>query len=177
MILYHGSNTEIDTIELGKCKPFKDFGPGFYTTPLHEQALSMARRTVRIFGNGKPSTTEFFCNDDLFNKSVEKSSAGMLKIKQFDEPNNEWARFVINNRNKRFAQFQSPECNADCKYDIVIGPVANDDITALVDVYLSGILSDEALIRELSFRELSIQYSFHTEKSINFLKKTGVYYG
>ena len=26
MILYHGSNVEIDTIDLGKCRPYKDFG-------------------------------------------------------------------------------------------------------------------------------------------------------
>jgi len=50
MILYHGSNIEIDKIDLGKCKPFKDFGPGFYTTPLESQALAMAKRTIRIYG-------------------------------------------------------------------------------------------------------------------------------
>jgi len=177
MILYHGSNTEINTIDLSKCKPFKDFGPGFYTTPLHEQALAMARRTVRIFGEGKPSITEFFCDDDLFDVSVEKSTSAILKIKRFNEPSNEWARFVINNRNKKFTHLKNPDCNMDSKYDIVIGPVADDDITALVDVYLSGILSDEALTRELSFRELSIQFSFHTENSITHLQKTGVNYG
>jgi len=46
MILYHGSNTEIVKIELDKCRPFKDFGRGFYTTPLKEQAWAMAKRTV-----------------------------------------------------------------------------------------------------------------------------------
>ena len=177
MILYHGSNTEIGIIDLTKCKPFKDFGPGFYTTHLKEQALSMARRTVRIYGEGKPCLTEFSCEDVFFSDSSKKSMPELLNIKRFNEPNNEWARFVINNRNKKFAHIQSPDCNIDCKYDIVIGPVANDDITALVDVYLSGILSDEALARELSFRELSIQFSFHTEKSIKYLRKTGVYNG
>jgi hypothetical protein len=33
MILYHGSNIGIERIELDKCRPFKDFGRGFYTTP------------------------------------------------------------------------------------------------------------------------------------------------
>ncbi|WP_301745184.1 DUF3990 domain-containing protein, partial [uncultured Duncaniella sp.] len=26
MILYHGSNIAIETIDLGKCRPYKDFG-------------------------------------------------------------------------------------------------------------------------------------------------------
>ena len=177
MILYHGSNIEIEKIDLSKCKPFKDFGCGFYTTPIREQALSMARRTVRIFGKGKPCITEFLCDDTHFNYSTGNHAPELLNIKRFDEPCTEWARFVINNRNPEFTNIQSQDCNVDCKYDIVIGPVANDDITALINVYLSGILSDEALTKELSFRELSIQFSFHTEKSITCLRKTGAFYG
>ena len=38
MKLYHGSNTEINSIELSKCRPYKDFGRGFYLTTLPEQA-------------------------------------------------------------------------------------------------------------------------------------------
>ena len=40
----------------------------------------------------------------------------------------EWATFVMNNRNRRFHDFASPNCNLDNKYDIVIGPIANDDM-------------------------------------------------
>ena len=169
MILYHGSNMEIEKVNLGKCKPFKDFGCGFYTTPLQEQAVRMAVRTVRIYREGKPCVTEFFLDDVHLTSPV-------LNIKQFKEPGNEWAKFVINNRNHSFSDIQNQCCNIDNKYDIVIGPVANDDITALIDVYLSGILSDEALTRELTFRDLSIQVSFHTEKSLTYLQTTGAYY-
>jgi hypothetical protein len=169
MILYHGSNMKIEKIDLGKCKPFKDFGRGFYTTTLREQAVSMAKRTVRIYREGKPCVTEFFLDDTHLTSMA-------LNIKQFKEPGNEWAKFVINNRNHLFSDIHNPCCNIDDKYDIVIGPVANDDITALIDVYLSGILSDEALTRELTFRDLSIQVSFHTEKSITYLQKTEAYY-
>ncbi|MCL2066831.1 MAG: DUF3990 domain-containing protein [Treponema sp.] len=179
MILYHGSNIEIEKVELSKCKPFKDFGCAFYTTPSREQALSMAKRTVRIYGEGKPIITEFTFDDSIFDLSTKDPTTGMfnVKVKQLKEPTADWARFVINNRNPRFTGAPNQENNADSKYDIVIGPVANDDITALIDVYLSGILSDEALTKELTFRELSMQFSFHTEKSIKHLLKTGVFYG
>ena len=170
MILYHGSNMEIVQIDLKKCRPFKDFGAGFYTTSIKEQAWAMARRTTRIYKEGTPCLTEFF-----FNETALASSG--YKIKRFPAPGIEWARFVINNRNTDFKEFTSLECNTDCKYDIVTGPVANDDITALIDVYMSGILSDDALIKELTFRELSDQVSFHTETSITCLQKTGVSYG
>ena len=30
MKLYHGSNTKIDSINLAMCRPYKDFGTGFY---------------------------------------------------------------------------------------------------------------------------------------------------
>lgn len=32
MILYHGTNCSIDKIDLNKCRPYKDFGKGFYLT-------------------------------------------------------------------------------------------------------------------------------------------------
>ncbi|WP_428863329.1 DUF3990 domain-containing protein [Clostridium sediminicola] len=36
MKLYHGSNTIITTIDLEKCRPYKDFGKGFYCTGIKE---------------------------------------------------------------------------------------------------------------------------------------------
>jgi hypothetical protein len=170
VILYHGSNIVIERIELGKCRPFKDFGRGFYTTTLKEQAFTMAKRTVRIYKEGAPCVTEFFLDDAVLDDA-------RFCVQRFKEPNLKWARFVVNNRNHGFRDSASPECNADAKYDIVTGPVANDDITALMNIYLAGILSNEALAKELTFRELSEQVSFHTERSVACLQKTGAYYG
>jgi hypothetical protein len=169
MILYHGSNIEIEKIDLNKCRPHKDFGRGFYTTSLREQALAMAKRTVRIYGEGTPCVTEFYF-DDVVLKDTR------FNIKRFEKPNLEWAKFVVNNRNHNFKDFTSFECNTDGKYDIVTGHVANDDITALMNVYLAGILSDEALIKELMFRELSEQVSFHTERATACLQKKEVHH-
>lgn len=42
MKLYHGSNTAIARIDLARCKPYKDFGQGFYLTEIEEQAVQMA---------------------------------------------------------------------------------------------------------------------------------------
>ena len=49
MKLFHGSNSEITAIDFARCKPYKDFGCGFYLTEIEEQALQMARRTWRAY--------------------------------------------------------------------------------------------------------------------------------
>ena len=51
MRLYHGSNTDIKEINLAMCRPYKDFGQGFYLTVMKEQAEKMANRVARIYGN------------------------------------------------------------------------------------------------------------------------------
>ena len=43
MILFHGSNTDIKSINLAMCRPYKDFGRGFYLTEIKDQALKMAK--------------------------------------------------------------------------------------------------------------------------------------
>ena len=110
MILYHGSNMAIDTIDLDKCRPYKDFGKGFYLTDIQEQAQRMAARTARMF-KGDPTLTAF--EFDL--KEVMRASG--LKVRIFEKPDREWAKFVMSNRDINTVQ----PCH---DYDIVIGPVA-----------------------------------------------------
>ncbi|MDR1470677.1 MAG: DUF3990 domain-containing protein [Spirochaetaceae bacterium] len=124
MKLFHGSNREISGIHWGKCRPFKDFGKGFYTTPFQNQAWAMARRTVKICGNGTPWVTEFFFDENI----LKDDKDGALNVRKFDKPGNEWALFVTDNRNRKLHDYQSPECNGDGKYDIVTGPVANMEL-------------------------------------------------
>lgn len=58
MKLYHGSNIAIERIDFARCKPYKDFGQGFYLTEIEEQAIQMARRTAAIYG-GEPVVSAF----------------------------------------------------------------------------------------------------------------------
>ena len=76
MMLYHGSNVNIEVIDLAKCKPFKDFGSGFYLTELADQAQLMAHRTAKIFG-GEPVVTLF---------EVDEQQFEWLRVKRFEEP-------------------------------------------------------------------------------------------
>jgi hypothetical protein len=49
MIVYHGSNIIIENIDLNKCRPYKDFGKGFYCTTIKSQAELMAKRVAAIY--------------------------------------------------------------------------------------------------------------------------------
>jgi hypothetical protein len=87
MILYHGSNIEIETIDLSKSKPNKDFGKAFYLSEEMQQAKEMAAFTVDRFG-GKPIITSF-----EFDKSLLRDR--QLKVKTYDGYSREWAEFIF----------------------------------------------------------------------------------
>jgi hypothetical protein len=153
MILYHGSNTEISKIDLEMCKPYKDFGKAFYLTTILQQAKEMAEKVAERFG-GMPvvNTYEF---DEKF--------ASDLRVKTFSNANQEWAEFVMKNRNRNSAIMDD--------YDLIVGPVANDDIAMLFRTFSSGFISIDALVQGLEYRKLNNQYAFKTEKAIALLQK------
>lgn len=153
MKLYHGSNTKIEKIDLSKCKPYKDFGQGFYLTEIREQAEKMASRTAHIY-KGEPVVTRF---------EFDESALATLSVKIFDEPNEEWALFVLANRSK---ENQQPTHS----FDIVIGPVADDDIAQLFRNFNDGYINLAMLVEGLKYKKISSQYFFHTETAIKYLK-------
>jgi hypothetical protein len=50
MKLYHGSNADIETIDLTRGLRHKDFGKGFYVTSDKSTAIRMAQKKARLFG-------------------------------------------------------------------------------------------------------------------------------
>jgi hypothetical protein len=162
MILYHGSNVKIAEVDLDKCRPFKDFGKGFYVTEIQAQAYQMAQRVARLYG-GSPVVSKFTLDSDVYD---DKN----LRIQSFEKPTRDWALFVINNRDRNFADITNPLCNQDNKYDMVFGAVANDDITYLFRTFRNGLIDIDALLRGLEHKKLTNQYSFHTARALTYLK-------
>ena len=149
------------------CRPYKDFGKGFYLTDIKEQAEKMAVRVSKIYG-GSPVVNIFEIQDDF--RKIES-----LKIKDFGlETTEEWAKFVMNNRNRTFTNLKDTLCNKDNKYDIVIGPVVDDNMALLFRQYENEIFDFETLLKGMIYKKTSSQYSFHTEKSIKLLRKVGI---
>jgi hypothetical protein len=133
---------------------------------MEDQAALMAKRTARIFG-GTLVVTSVMCDETALSRHD-------LSVKVFPEPTAEWALFVLNNRNRDFRDNTNPNSNQDNKYDIVFGPVANDDIALLFRTFASGLIDLDALVKGMKYKKLSDQYSFHTDRSVAFLSKAGV---
>ena len=156
MILYHGSNIPIEEIDFAKCRPYKDFGRGFYLTDIEEQAVRMATRTAKMY-KGTPVVT-------AFDFDMERAMKSELMIKRFDAPSAEWAHFVMRNRDLNVKQ----PCH---NYDIVIGPVADDTISRLLRLYTEHFNTEEQLLKELTFSKVTSQFFFHAEAALEMLKK------
>ena len=164
MRLYYGNNIVIDNINLAMCRPYKDFGRGFYLTDIEEQAKKMAIRVAKIYGK-KPIVNVYEIADNF--KDLDN-----LKIKNFGiETTEEWAKFVMNNRSRFFTDTKNTLCNKDNKYDIVIGPVADDNMALLFRQYENEIIDFQTLLRGMIYKKTSSQYSFHTENSVKLLRK------
>ncbi|MCR4847241.1 MAG: DUF3990 domain-containing protein [Bacteroidales bacterium] len=159
MTLYHGTNVDIETIDLKQGLRNKDFGKGFYVTPDKTTAVRMAQKKSRLFG-GAPTLITYEL-DETFRQSG-------LSIKVFPEKACvEWFLFVDANRNNKDA---APVHD----YDIVIGPIANDGVVLQLTNYHEGIYTPEQAALLLQDKYLDQQYYFGTERSLRFLHKTNV---
>ena len=152
MTLYHGSNVTVDTPHMLKPQRTLDFGRGFYTTSDFEQAKKWAQRTVKIRESGKAFVSCFELNEDKLDG---------LKILRFTKPNIEWLDYVSNNRKNK---------GMEDDWDLVIGPVANDQTFPTILLYLDGYIDAESAIRQLLPQKLKDQYTFKTERALSLLK-------
>ena len=152
MLLYHGSNIPVEKPEILELSRPLDFGAGFYLTSDLNQARRWASRTAKRRKNGAPTITVF---------EVDISFPGDLKVLQFDEPDEAWFDFVLANRtSKPFAS----------DFDLVIGPVANDQTILTFDLYLEGLLTKSAALADLLPQRLTDQYAFRTQAALAWLK-------
>ena len=76
--LYHGSNVDIDSIDLSRSMCGKDFGCGFYLNPDRQQAMEMAIRTSQRMMEGNPTINTFLFDEHL----LEEES--ILSVKVFE---------------------------------------------------------------------------------------------
>ena len=156
MILYHGTNADIQSVDLQKGLRHKDFGMGFYLTPARATAIRMAQKKARLFGGTATLITY---------ELDEKAFASGLKVKVFPEKAGvEWLLFIDANRDRKNTQ-------PIHDYDIIIGPIANDGVVLQLTNYREGIYSPEQVATLLQDRFLDQQYFFGTEQALSFLHK------
>lgn len=157
MKLYHGSNVEIGKIDLSKSRPFKDFGKAFYLSADEQQAWERAYASITLWG-GEPFVTVFEFDESLM-------TTGGLNVLRFDAYTEAWADFIFANRNRRKPTYQHD-------YDMVYGPIANDNVGEQVALFKGGYISKDRFMEKLKrMKGISFQYAFCTELSISKLTK------
>lgn len=152
MILYHGSNVEIRDPKLIPSKRLLDFGAGFYLTSDFEQAKKWAIRTAKNRKENVPLVSVF---------DTQENKMKFLNVLMFENPNKNWLQFVSANRTGK---------TINEAYDIVIGPVANDQAIRTVNNYLKGYFSEDIAIQLLLPQKLKDQYAFKTERALETLR-------
>lgn len=148
-ILYHGTNARFEQVDLSFSKDKRDFGKGFYTTTYKEQAEGWAENMyIRYGGMGK------------YIMEFKLLMAEELSIKNYPGLTGEWLTMIKDNRLNGGIQHT---------YDIVIGPVADDNIMRTVALYVAGIYDQETALMKLRPFKAHDQISLHTEKALKYL--------
>ncbi|MBQ6771769.1 MAG: DUF3990 domain-containing protein [Bacteroidales bacterium] len=155
MILYHGTNAVIESVDLAQSRIGKDFGLGFYLTPDKQVARRQAERKLEQFGEGEATVYKYYIADEALTS---------LKTVRFDSYTLDWARFVLSNRKNRTRK-QIHD------YDIVIGPIADDVVGYQIRRVEEGIISDEQFLEEIKFHTITIQYLFASKKAVELLQR------
>jgi hypothetical protein len=153
--LYHGSVYLFDDIDLSRSLNRRDFGMGFYTTVIEKQAFEWAEKL-----RSRKHTDKFYVYTYRFTFSDS------LKIKRFDRIDPEWLELIKENRVKGGIQHN---------YDVVTGPVADDNTMETIQFYIAGIFTAKEAMDRLRYNNINNQVSFHTEKALKnleFLRRT-----
>ncbi len=156
MLLYHGSNVEVAQPRLLEGQRALDFGAGFYTTTDEAQAKSWSRRQVRVRKAGEPCVTIY---------EVDEAEFATLNILRFASADRKWLDFITRHR-KGLA--------SEDAYDVIIGPIANDQTMPTLSLYLDGYLTAEEALRRLLAQRLSDQVVLKHARALELLRFKGV---
>jgi len=152
MKIFHGSDVEVKNPQILPANRLLDFGEGFYTTSSYEQAERWAWRVCQRNKTPRKIITAYEFD---FHEAERK-----INVMKYITPDSEWLRFVTYCRTGR---------NSGHNFDIVMGPVANDNVYATIQLFESGLLSEAETIIRLKTEKIYDQILFHTKESLKYL--------
>ena len=119
-----------------------DFGTGFYLTTDFEQTKRWTILTTSRKKEEIPTVNVFEIEDKV-----------NLKVLKFNGPDKEWLEFVTNNeKNKNYKN----------DYDLIIGPVANDNTMPVINPYVNGVYNEKEALKRLLLQKLKDQVVLNT---------------
>ena len=163
MKLYHGSVVAVETPRIIRSAVGRDFGFGFYTTDIKEQAERWALRRCRAAKrNGNVDAQAIV---SVYEIDIEAARAS-LNFKDYPKASMDWLDMVVACRsNKDFSH----------SYDVVTGKIANDSVGETVSYVEAGVMRKEDAIVRLKFQQINNQFAFCSERSLTFLKYISSY--
>ena len=156
MIVYHGSNVVVSKPKLIPQNRFLDFGFGFYTTTNKAQAIAFADKVYKRRKEGSKIVNIYALD--------EEKAFSECAVLRFDSPDEAWMDFVCDNRSSIF--------KGDA-FDIIYGPVANDDVYTTFTLYSAGVLNKTQTLEALKIKKLYNQLVLSSEKALRCLTFVG----
>ena len=154
--LYHGGEKPVIAPEVFSPKAIRslDFGSGFYTTTSIVQARKWVNLRIRqhVYQSGCVSR---------YTIDVDAIYAADLKMRIFNGPEEAWFDFIIANRHT---------IGFEHDFDLVKGPVANDNVYETLTLFEDSLISKQEAIGRLKTYTLVDQILFHTQKALEFLR-------
>ena len=146
MIIYHGSNVIVSSPRILVNGFYKDSGYGFYCTNIEKQARRWA-----LTKRGKSIVNSYKYTPDT-----------ALSLLTFDTMTEEWLDFVANCR-----------LGKEHSYDIVEGPMADDQVWDYVEDFIAGRISRAAFWELVKFKYPTHQIVFCTQEALKTLRYEG----
>ena len=176
MLLYHGSYTPVENIDLSKCDAGKDFGKGFYVTADKNQARNFIRTSLLKAKARKqiPDGQNFgYVTCYEYHNDIAD-----IPVFEFADADKEWLWFIALNRRSHLAKDLASKIDSSLfGSEIIVGKIANDTTNPVITTYLMGLygsIADErsaqTAISLLLPDRLKEQYCFLSQRAVSCLK-------
>ena len=94
----------------------------------------------------------------------ENPAFQQCSLLRFQASDAAWLDFVAANRQGNYRGAQ---------YDLIYGPVANDDVYRTITLYMTGVLNKQQALEALKIRRLFNQMVFASSKALAYLQFDG----
>ena len=161
-LLFHGSKSGIEgSINPKKSSPINDFGQGFYAGETYEQSATF------ICDSAEGSTYLFRLNTEgLSCKKYGTDLEWLLTVGYY-------RRMLEDYRDNPRLKKAVEESES---YDLIIAPIADNRMFAIIDQFLRGYTTDKQCIHCLAATHIGSQYVLKTKKACNKFKMLEHFY-
>ena len=154
MLLYHGSKSGIQGEIQPKSRIACDFGSGFYMGDKPDQPKGL----IVSYENSKFYEIEYNA-DGLKVKTFEDDYTGQI----------DWALFIAYNRKleelSKYKQLCMQYKAYNEQYDMIVGVIADDKMTQVMQLFFNGQMCDKAFIEAMQYVKLGRQYVLKTAEA------------